>query len=287
MINLDFFTKNDLPVIYQAFMEAFADYVMDTSRVTETKFTNRAIKNGVDLEASAGAFYQNELVGFTMVALDHYCGVQAAYDAVTGIVKPYRGQGLAKKMFEYILPKLKAKGVERFYLEVIQSNEAAVRAYQKTRFSIVRELDCYKIPFETAQLDKSSAENIQIREITKEDLEPAVDFFDWEPTWENSLTSIQRTPDDILVLGAYNQEKMIGFLAYYPLLGWILNMAVHKEHRRKKIGTMLLAHLKEQIGASSSPEIINIEHSDTGMLEFLKAIGSEFVINQFEMKLDL
>ena len=61
-----------------------------------------------------------------MVALGKYCGVQAAYDAVTGIIKPYRGQGLAKEMFEYLLPNLKEKGVERFYLEVIQSNEAAV-----------------------------------------------------------------------------------------------------------------------------------------------------------------
>jgi ribosomal protein S18 acetylase RimI-like enzyme len=171
---------------------------------------------------------------------------------------------------------------------VIQSNEPAVKAYKKTGFTIVRELDCYKVEFETARFDKLNNENIQIQEITKEELAPAAEFFDWEPTWENSLSSIQRTPDEILILGAFDQDKLVGFLAYYPLLGWILNMAVYKEYRRQKIGTTLLAHLKELISDKvPSTEIINIEHSDQGMLQFLETIGATFIVNQFEMKLDL
>lgn len=286
--DLQFLSKNDYPDLYEAFMEAFADYVMDASKTTETRFTNRMIKNGVDLETSVGAFDKGKMVGFTAVALDHYCGVEAAYDAATGIIKPFRGQGLAKKMFEHIVPKLKAQGVERFYLEVIQSNEPAVRAYQKAGFSIVRELDCYRIPFETARLDPPAREDIQIRSIAKEELAQAAGFFDWLPTWENSLSSIQRIPDEVLILGAFGQEKLVGFVAYYPLLGWVLNMAVNKEYRRKKIGTGLLANLKDRIGGQvSSTDIINVEHTDKGMRQFLETIGVEFVVNQFEMKLDL
>ena len=80
---------------------------------------------------------------------------------------------------------------------------------------------------------------------------------------------------------------MVGFLAYYPLLGWVLNMAVHKEFRRRRIGTALLADLISRIGKNQiSVEIINVDHSDNGMLEFLKSLNSEFVVNQFEMMLD-
>ena len=82
--------------LYHAFMEAFADYLQDASHVTEYSFTNRAIKNGVDLALSAGAFAGGRLVGFTMVAVDQFYSTRCAFDAGTGIIKPYRGRGIAK-----------------------------------------------------------------------------------------------------------------------------------------------------------------------------------------------
>lgn len=286
--HMGFFQEGDLARIYGAFREAFTDYVVDTTRTTETIFSNRMIKNGVDLSLSVGAYDQGKLVGFTIVALDQYCGVNAAYDAVTGIIKPYRGLGLAKKMFEHLLPKLKAKGVERFYLEVIQSNKAAVRAYKKAGFSIVRELDCYKIPFEAIPQISMADGTIRFQLIEKDEIFPVSNFFDWEPSFENSVSSIQRIPDGVLILGAYHHDKLVGCLVYYPLLGWILNMAIHKEYRRQKIGSTLLVNLKDQIGKhESSAEIINVDHADKGMLAFLETLGAEFCVNQFEMKLNL
>ncbi|MFC1936033.1 GNAT family N-acetyltransferase [Chloroflexota bacterium] len=287
-LNLQFLSENDLPVLYQTFMEAFADYVQDASHVTETNFTNRAIKNGVDYETSVGAFDQGKMVGFTAVAHDNFCGGYAAFDAFTGIIKPYRGQGLAKAMFEFVVPKLKANGVERFYLEVIQSNEPAVRAYQKAGFTITREFDAFEIHFENAHLDQVADKSVEIRTISKSDLAQVADFFDWQPSWENSLASIQRIPDKVLILGAHVQNKLVGFLVYYPLLKWILNLAVQKSYRRQKIGTTLLAHLKDQIsGQVPTTKIINVEHTDKQMIEFLKTVGFEFFLNQYEMKLDL
>jgi len=82
-----------------------------------------------------------------------------------------------------------------------------------------------------------------------------------------TVSPVSSAPPMIFYYSALpTRKKMVGFLAYYPLL---------------------LTHLKEHIGDFSSPEIINIDHSDIGMLAFLKSIGSEFVVNQFEMKLDL
>ncbi len=281
-------SKKDLPVVYKTFMEAFADYVQDASGVTETNFTNRTIKNGVDLETSVGAFDQEKMVGFTLVAHDHFCGSYAAFDAFTGITKPYRGQGLAKDIFEFVVPKLKAKGVERFYLEVIQSNEPAVRAYEKSGFTITRELDAFEIVLKNSPLTTEVAGNTKIQTITKFDLTQADGFFDWQPTWENSLVSIQRIPDEVLILGALHQNVLVGFLVYYPLLNWILNMAVHKSHRRQKIGTALITRLKDKISDQvPSTKIINVEHTDQGMIKFLEAVGFKFFLNLFEMKLDL
>jgi ribosomal protein S18 acetylase RimI-like enzyme len=284
---LKLLSQNDLPIIHQTFMAAFADYVHDVNQVTETIFTNRMIKNGVNFETSVGVFDQGEMVGFTLVGLDDFGDCFAAFDAATGITKPHRGQGLAKAMFDFVVPTLRAKGVERFYLEVIQTNDPAVRAYQKAGFTITRELDSFEIHFENENLDQVTERNIEICTIPKSDLGMVADFFDWHPSWENSISSIRRIPDKMLLLSALVQGQLVGFLAYYPMLNWILSLAIHKSFRRQKIGTTLLAHLKAKIGAQfPTTKIVNVEHTDDGMIRFLQTVGFEFAFNQFEMKLD-
>lgn len=285
---LAFLSPNDLPTVYRTYRAAFADYVRDVSQVTETVFTNRAIKNGVDLGASVGIFDRGEMVGFTLVGLGEFEGCYAAFDAGTGVVKPYRGQGLAKAMFDWIKPGLREKGVERFYLEVIQSNTPAVRAYQKAGFSVTRELDSFEIQFGSDRLGHVPGQDIIICTISKADLEAVAGFFDWHPSWENSIASIRRLPDLVLLLGAFVRDQLVGFLAYYPTLNWILSLAVHRSFRRRNIGTALLGYLKAELHAQvSSTNIINIEQTDSGMIEFLRAAGFEFAFNQFEMVLDL
>jgi ribosomal protein S18 acetylase RimI-like enzyme len=287
-LTLKSLSQNDLSTIYQTFMAAFADYVHDFSQVTETIFANRMIKNGVDFDASVGVFYQGELVGITLVGLDDFNGCCAAFDAGTGIIQPFRGQGLAKAMFDFARPALEAKGVERFYLEVIRTNDRAVRAYRKTGFSVTRELDSFEIRFENANLDHVAERNITICTIPKPDLRTVGDFFDWHPSWENSISSILRIPDHVLLLGAFVQGQLVGFLAYYPALSWIMSLAVHKSFRRQKIGSTLLAHLRAEIGARvPATKIINVAHTDDGMITFLQAVGFGFAFDQFEMKLDL
>jgi ribosomal protein S18 acetylase RimI-like enzyme len=283
-----FLSENDTRTLYQTFMTAFADYSQDISHITETYFTNRAIKNGVDHKTSVGVFDQGEMVGFTLVAMDQFNGSYSAFDAFTGIVKPHRGQGLAKGMLEFIVPKLKAKGVETFYLEVLQDNEPAVRAYEKTGFTITRELDAFSIDWKNAKLNHGSGKNIEIHPITKAQLDQAAKFMDWQPSWENSLASLHRIPDEAFYLGAFIQGNLIGVLVHYPLLNWILCLAVHKSFRRLKVGTALLAHLKDTISSQfPSTRIINVEHTDQGMIKFLESVGFTFIGNQFEMKLDI
>jgi ribosomal protein S18 acetylase RimI-like enzyme len=286
--DFNFLSQNDTGILYQTFMTAFADYSQDISHITETYFTNRAIKNGVNYQTSAGVFFQGEVVGFTLVATDQFNGSYSAFDAFTGIAKPHRGQGLAKAMFEFIVPKLKANGVETFYLEVLQDNEPAVRAYQKAGFAITRELDAFSIEWEHARLNNGVGKNIEIYSIPKAQLDQTAKFFDWQPSWENSLASIHRIPDEALYLGAYIQGSLVGVLVHYPLLNWILCLAVHKSFRRLRIGTALLGHLHASISAQfPSTRIINVEHTDIGMIKFLESAGFIFFGNQYEMKLNL
>lgn len=285
---LQFLSGIDISIIYEAFMAAFSDYAQDSSQVTEASFTNRATKNGVDLGSSVGVFHQGRLVGFTLVGLDTFEGRSAAFDAGTGILKPFRGQGLAKAMFDFAIPTLQTQGVKRFYLEALQENEAAVRAYRKAGFDITRELDSYGRQQLDAPDTPADGYRLEIRPISRLQLAAAAAFFDWQPSWENSLSSLNRIPGEILCLGAFKGSKLAGILVHHPNSNWIMSLAVHPSFRRQKIGTALLARLKAATGDRYHKAlVINVDHGDAGMARFLETSGFRLVFNQFEMALDL
>jgi ribosomal protein S18 acetylase RimI-like enzyme len=133
----------DKAAVHAAFIEAFADYAMTSTGLTEERLFLRMEKNAVDYDLSVSAYDEDRMVGFTLLGVDSWGGSRTAYDAGTGIVPAFRGQGLARRMFDRALPVLRERGVERFSLEVLQQNEPAIRAYKKSGFEITRQLRSY------------------------------------------------------------------------------------------------------------------------------------------------
>ncbi|MFH2001887.1 MAG: GNAT family N-acetyltransferase, partial [Planctomycetota bacterium] len=109
--HLDHLSESMMPEIHRTFLEAFFDYAQDAGHVTEALLYNRAVKNGIDFRSSVGAFDGGKMVGFTLVGLDMWEGAFPAFDIATGIVKDYRGKGLARRIFDFALPGLKEKAV--------------------------------------------------------------------------------------------------------------------------------------------------------------------------------
>ena len=240
-----FLSQDDLPELYQTFLEAFSDYSVRVTDNSEKWFPNRLTKNGVDFNLSVGAFDRGKMIGFTMAGVGEKNGVMCAFDAMTGIVKPHRGKGIARKMFEFMVPGLKKAGIREFWLEVLQNNEAAIKAYQNTGFSIVREFDCYTIAFNKLNLKMPGDKMIRIKVLDKMELGFYEGFLDWQPSWENSFASIIRIPDETVLLEARYGEARAGLLVYYPTLNWIMCLAVDKPYRRKGIATALLHQLEK------------------------------------------
>jgi ribosomal protein S18 acetylase RimI-like enzyme len=80
---------------------------------------------------SFGAFKNEDLLAFTFNGIGEYHGIKTAYDTGTGTLKEYRGQGLAKCIFQHSLPFLEEAGIRQYLLEVLQHNEGAVALYKK------------------------------------------------------------------------------------------------------------------------------------------------------------
>jgi ribosomal protein S18 acetylase RimI-like enzyme len=282
-----FLKETHIPVLHKTFLKAFADYQIDMSYMTEERMYYRAIKNGVDYECSVGTFYQGKMVGFTFIGIDKWQGKKAAFDAGTGIIPDFRGKSIAKGMFDYALPKLRDVGVKTFVLEVLQKNEAAVRAYQKVGFQVVREFDCYQQELKNLSPKTKRIFPIKIKRLSKKELMALRHYMDWPPSWENSFSAINRIKDEVIILGAWSEGSCIGYIAYYPLLEWIMNLAVKKQHRQKGIAAHLLQHLLAKIKKKESIiKVNNVIPEDEAMRIFLQQSGFKLYVKQYEMAFD-
>ena len=270
--------------LHRTFQDAFSDYEVDMSSVTEERLSVRCAKNGVDWDASVGAFDGEWMVGFTLIGIDEWQGGLAAFDAATGIVADHRGQGLAKAMFEHALPGLEKRGVGAFVLEVLKNNEPAIRAYRKAGFEIRRELNGFRQRISDLVSGSAEMESLPIHRIDREIAAGLAEYADWTPSWENSFNGIERIPDDLVALGAFDGDQCVGGAVYSPMLDWVLTLVVAPSHRRRGVGTALIRRLAEALPESvEALRLLNVDGSDEGMLRFLAGLGFESLVDQYEM----
>ena len=194
-IHYEFLTAEGFPQAHATMVEAFSDYQVDMSYMTAERSWLRNLKSGVRYDCSVGAFEGDSLVGLTFVGLDDWLGEKAAFDAGTGIIPAYRGQGIAKAMFEFILPRLRERGVTKFLLEVLQPNEAAIRAYTKTGFAITREFACYDLLPDAFTPGAPGIEGFKVRTISKARVQPFRTPVESQPSWEISYSGMDRFED--------------------------------------------------------------------------------------------
>jgi ribosomal protein S18 acetylase RimI-like enzyme len=277
----------DKAQIHRAFLEAFADYAMDASGTTEEGLFLRMRKNAVDYDLSPGLYDGDRLVGFTLIGIDAWGGRLSAYDAGTGIVPAFREQGWTKRMFEHALPPLRERGVERFVLEVLQQNEPAIKAYGKSGFEIARALRCYV--GQVSELRTLAAPpDIEIRPIARADLAGLEQSADWIPSFENRFSAVDAIPDSVQLSGALVDGVCVGATAHAPSLNWLLTVVVDRAHRRRGVGTALVARLAGTLPASV-PRLpaLNVDGTDAGTQAFFESLGFSRLVDQYEMVRDL
>lgn len=284
-IQYKYLTEDDFPQAHATMVEAFSDYHLDMSYMTSERSWLRNLKSGVHYDCSVAAYDGQRMVAVTFVGLDNWQGKKAAFDAGTGIIPGYRGQGIAKAMFEFILPKLTQRGVSTFLLEVLKPNKAAIRAYTKTGFKPTREFACYDLLPNSFAVGNCADSVFEVRVIDKPKVREFESLVDWQPSWEHSFAGMDRIANDLVRLGAFRADQCVGILVYYPLLQWIMCLVVMQGFRRKGVASSLLKALMEDLPeAVDAVKINNIDRSDKAMLAFFERAGATLVIDQFEME---
>jgi len=284
----EFLREDQLLLLHDAFHEAFADYQLDLSSLTSERLRCRLEKNAVDLESSVGVFDGDTMVGFTLFGIDDWRGTRSAFDAGTGIVPAHRGAGWARRMFDQAMPRLVQRGVRKVVLEVLQDNAPAIKAYEKAGFRKTRELDCYAVERTSLAATEPRGTAVAVRPINNDALQEFREFLGWEPSWENSFSSMARIPEDVARYGAFVGHECVGVLVYCAMLNWITCLLVKASHRRCGVATHLLtSFLENHTWEFPTVKLNNVDRSDQAMHEFLTQCGFTLYVGQFEMELEL
>lgn len=268
-----------LSEVLNAFNSAFADYFVKIT-LTEKNLAEKIMAENILLEKSVGAFADDKLVGFILLAIDEIEGRKTAYNGGTGVLPAWRGNRLTSKMYEFILPKLQTKEIYFQQLEVVTQNQAAIRVYEKIGFKKARTLACFKGNINPTITNPQ----FEIKILDELDGPIFTLFWNSSPSWQNSLSAIGRTKDLHKIIGAFAQETLVGYLIY-TATGRIKQFAVKQEFRHSGLGQTLFAFAKSELG-DQEIVITNLDKNDRESILFLGKLGLTLFLEQFEMTLE-
>lgn len=267
--------------LYAAFIEAFSDYVFPFA-LTESQFRNHIELNGVDLSRSVGCTENGELIGFSLNGFGTWCGKRTVYDAGTGVIPRCRRQGISDKMFGMMLPALEASGVEQFLLEVVSTNDAAIRLYEKLGFRPVRELSLMQCD-KTVELTEDETQHIRVRELDAPDWNIFLQFWEGEPSWQNSCDAIDRSSDRKKVLAAFVEGECVGYVIFSASFGRIAQIAVARDFMHRGVGRRLVREVQDATLAGYPVQVINADKGIPEVTEFFRGLGFYELLSQYEM----
>lgn len=272
----DYFSK-----LYDAFIEAFADYVVPFA-LTQTQFRNHINLNAVDLERTVGCIDGDKFAGFSLNGFGEWEGKSTVYDAGTGVVLSRRRQGVSKAMFDLMLPVFERQGIEQFLLEVVTTNTGAINLYEKLGFHAVRELALMQCDG-AINSSAETPQDVEISEIDAPDWQLLTSFWDGKPSWQNSVDAVNRSRKLKRILGAYADGKCVGYIVFSSKFGRVAQIAVDKEHRNRSVGTALLQAMQTETADGFSLQVINLDKSLATTVDFFRNRGFYERLSQHEM----
>lgn len=275
--------KVDTFRLYQTFIRAFSDYQVTVDMPYEAFETNLK-RNGYMPGVSVGTFDYEELVGIVLNGVRYWNGVKTIYDLGTGVIPSFRKRGITKEMLNMVQTICQDKGIGRYQLEVIQENTAAVSLYKKQGFQVIRTLNCYMAEKTDRKLaDCTQWKILHPQALTAEQWELVKSFWDYTPSWQNSVDSVCAITDSFAYVLAEASGILTGYGIINKLNGDIVQLAVRQEYRRLGVATEIMQSLQEQ---TSSPNVkmINVDERDEALNVFLKQSGLRMFVEQYEME---
>lgn len=276
--------NTSIEALHEAFVMAFSDYQVKID-LPLWKFQNMLKRRGFVSSISMGAFIDNKLVGFILNGLRRWNGQLTVYDVGTGVIGEYRKQGITSSLFKQIQELLMKQGVEQYLLEVIQANTSALELYKKQNFKIVRSFSCFSLSKENYKKQKNHIVE-HINKFHPEDWNKFMGFWDYSPSWQNSIDSVNSLPDEMVYSFVRLDDAIVGYGIAERKTGDIVQLAVNKNYRHKGIAKSIIADLIESTELQKVG-VLNVDDEASSMKDFLQSLGFNNTVEQYEMLLKL
>jgi ribosomal protein S18 acetylase RimI-like enzyme len=259
--------------IAHAFNAAFIDYKIPM-HLTEEQMATKMKAENLQQQFCAGAFDGDKLVGFILTGTDTIDDTFTAYNAGTGVLPPYRGQGISKQMYTFLIELIANNNCHQHVLEVFDDNVKAISAYKRVGFVERRKMNCYKGI--VAHEASTSIEEVEI------DDELFHSFWDIKPSWQNGFPSIKRNLEEHKVIGLKQGDDTVAYAIYTPHNNRLKHIAVKHDYRRRGYGTALLSFISKQnaavpmvatcVEANEAVDAFFVKHN---ILPFIKMLEME------------
>lgn len=272
---------SDIPIqkIADVFNTSFNDYFVPIS-MDEASLSAKIKSENIFLDYSVGVTADDQLVAFILTGIDSIHNRFFSYNAGTGVIPEFRGQKLPQKMYDYLLPLLNKNNIHKHQLEVITENTKALKVYQNIGYQINKQVSCFKGKINLP----ANPATFTTRRIELQDETIVHPFWNHFPTYQNTLSSINRNKEMHESLGVFHGGYFVGYIVYAKSSGRIKQFGVHQDFRKKGIGHHLFCEV-QKANPTLDVSLINIDNNDSGTIAFLQKIGLEITIGQFEMVL--
>lgn len=276
---IDTLEHTPISEILTAFNLAFANYMLPM-QLTEEQLKDKISSDDIDLRFSAGVFEEGQLIAFVLHGYRVVQGKPVLYNAGTGVVPTGRGRRLVAEIYTYLQPAFREANIEKIVLEVLKGNDPAIHTYEKIGFKIVRTLNCYKGSLKESDQQQSVNTIVEGNDYNWELFQS---FWDWQPSWQNASASVSNTAGLKLFLSQDEQKNTEAYLIFSPKNNRVVQFAVDPAKRNKKLAKQLFDYISQHF--SSSISAINQDASSVETSSFLKGLGLDNYIDQFEMEL--
>lgn len=275
------FVEADFPKMHQAFLSAFADYTLPFNLSYQQFIEKFVHKLNINLPLSVGAYKDDELVAFMFTGVGIYRNKKTAYNGGTGVVPSHRRKALTIKMYDYLWPIFKKGGIEQAVLEVLTTNERAIKSYQTCGFTLHTRYHCFQLKAENLIKDKAPA-SIAITKKEKANWPLYATFLDCNPSYLDSIPILTHNIANEHIAEAKEGDTTVGYIIFQSSAARISQLAIAKAYRNKGIGTKLLHYALSHI-SSKTITLINIDHDEKEVIQVLKQWGFENTADQYEM----
>ena len=273
--------EEDLGQMHRSFQEAFSDYPVPYKLSLEDFIRKMRYKVHLDFKHSYGAFSGEKLVAFLFHSVNHYEKTVMAYNAGTGVIPGHRGRGLSLELYEAALPGLKASGIQKGVLEVLELNEKAINVYRQVGFETTKQFACFQLKHPL----RSRTGDVRVISVDSTDFDDLSKFGELNPSFGDTFEQLKYNISFETTIHAYSGDQLVGYLIFQPKLARVTHFAVNKDFRGRGIGKALFLEAKEK--TKKPLTVVNVNREYLDVIAFLEAIGFVHTLDQFEMQLTL